>query len=432
MKARELLEGRRRLEAFMNPLLPLFGRSERRYWAAMYVHGLLLEGGGRKTAAGIARQLEGDAQGLQQFVNQSPWDWEPVRREMAGHMLESVGYGGGWIIDDTGFPKKGKHSVGVARQYSGTMGKVGNCQIGVSLNYATDDTCFPLDFELYLPRKWADSAELRERADIPPDREFRSKWQLACEMIDRALDWGVPAGVVIADAGYGVATGFRKALRSRHLHYVVGIAPEAGFWLEEVRPEAPDYQGRGRPRTRHYELPSPASAAAIAQQLPDEAWLEVVWRQGSKGPLKSRFAAVRAQPSHGYAHGLVTEPMGWLLIQWPEDAEEPSRYWVSNLDDTTTLRELVYWGKARWWVEQNYQQLKNHLGLDHFEGRSWPGWHHHVTLTMMAYNFLVLEALRTKENFWVDPPQGTTGNCDDDPLGTTRLLSHVQESNAEQ
>ncbi len=429
MKAKELLEGRRRLREFVRPLLPLFGRSERRHWAAVYLHGLLLEGGGRKTAAGIARQLEGDEQALQQFLSQSPWDWEPVRRQLALQMMSFVPASGGWVVDDTGFPKKGEHSVGVARQYSGTLGKVGNCQIGVSLNYATEDACFPLDFQLYLPEKWAQDAERCNRAGIPQGRKFQTKWQLAVEMIDRALGWGVNPGTVIADSGYGVATKFRQALRSLNLTYVVGIGAETGFWLQEIRTDIPKHSGRGRPRTRDYDLPDPQSAVAIARQLPEDAWREVTWRQGSKGPLKSRFAAIRAQPSHGHAQGKVTEPMGWLLIQWPEDEEGPTKFWVSNLDETTTLRQLIYWGKLRWWVEQNYQQLKDQLGLDHFEGRSWTGWHHHVTMTMMAFDFLTLETLRAKKNFWVDPAQSTARDCDGDPATTARLLPDVPQEN---
>ena len=205
-----------------------------------------------------------------------------------------------------------------------------------------------------------------------------------------------------------MTTGFRKALRSRELTYVMGIASETGFWLQEVKPNIPQHRGRGRPRTRDYNLPQPLSATTIAHELPDDAWQEVTWRQGSTGPLTSRFAAVRAQPSRGHAHGEATEPLGWLLIQWPKDEDEPTKFWVSNFDSTATVRQLVYWAKLRWWVEQNYQQMKTHLGLDHFEGRSWQGWHHHVTLTMIAFNFLVLEALRIQKNFWVDPPRSTS------------------------
>jgi SRSO17 transposase len=314
-----------------------------------------------------------------------------------------------WVLDDTGFPKKGIHSVGVARQYSGTLGKVGNCQIGVSLNYATDEGCFPIDFQLYLPQAWVEDETRCQRARIPEDVTFKRKWELGLEMIDRALEWGLPVGVVVADAGYGVTTELRGELRKRGLQYVVGIPGEVGVWQQKVEPEAPAYQGRGRPRTRPRNLPAPQSVVEVAQGLPGgqtglpEERFTVTWREGTKGPLTSRFAAVCAQPSHGHAHGRVTEPIEWLLIEWPEDAPSPTKFWLSNLPEYTELRELVYWAKIRWWVEEN-QQLKEEIGLDHFEGRSWVGWHHHVTLVMVAFDFLVLEGFRNKKNFWVDPP----------------------------
>jgi SRSO17 transposase len=404
MNRKELAEARHRLEAFADPLLTLLGRSERQRWGAMYLHGLLLEGG-RKTAAGIARRLAGDEQALQQLLSQSPWESELARRDLARKVVGFVSPRCGWIIDDTGFPKKGRHSVGVARHYSGTLGKIGNCQLGVSLNYATDDACFPLDFSLYLPKEWLDDRERCRRAGVPDEVVFRRKWELSLEMIDRVSGWGVPRGVVVADAGYGTASDLRSGLRQREMSYVLGIDPQTGFWLQEVRGASPAYQGRGRPRTRARDLPEPESAISIALRLEPSAWSEVTWRQGSKGPLTSRFMAVRAQPSHGHTEGRVSEPPGWLLVEWPDDEEAPKKFWVSNLAENVSLRELVYWAKLRWWVEQNYQQLKDQLGLDHFEGRTWTGWHHHVTLTMMAFDFLVLETIRTKKNFWVDPPQ---------------------------
>ncbi|MDP2858430.1 MAG: IS701 family transposase [Bacillota bacterium] len=427
MNKRELIEARYRLESFVDPLLATLGRTERRRWGALYLQGLLLEGG-RKTAAGIARSLQGDEQALQQLLSQSPWESEPLRGELARKMMGFVSPKCGWIIGDTGFPKKGQHSVGVARQYSGTLGKVGNCQIAVSLNYATEDACFPLDFSLYLPTEWLEDGERRKRAGVPGDAVFRRKWELALDMIDRAVAWGVSGGVVVADAGYGVATGFRCQLRQRCLSYVVGIQPETGFWLEEVQHSKPSYQGRGRPRTRPRELPEPESAQSIAGRLEASNWCEVIWRQGSKGPLSSRFMAIKAQPSHGHPHGKIVEPLGWLLAEWPYDEDVPKKFWVSNLAEDVSLRDLVYWAKLRWWVEQNYQQLKDQLGLDHFEGRTWSGWHHHVTLTMMAFDFLVLETLRAKNNYWVDPAQSAPRDCQASGDSVFELLPDVLAS----
>ena len=403
MNSKELREARGRLEAFVDPLLPLLGRTERRHWGAFYIQGLLLEGG-RKTAAGMAERYGGDEQSLQQFVNQSPWDWMSLRRELAMLMAKEAGSRVAWVLDDTGFPKKGRHSVGVTRQYSGTLGKVGNCQIGVSLNYATDEGCFPIDLQLYLPQSWTNDPARCRKARIPEEVTFKRKWELGLEMIDRARDWGLPEGVVVTDAGYGVATKFRAGLRKQKAHYMVGITAEVGVWQQQVHLAPPPYQGRGRPRTRSYDLPSPQSVLEVANSLPVGSWCEVTWREGTKGPLTSRFCATRVQPSHGHAHGKVTEPMQWLLMEWPSDQPKPTKFWLSTLPDDTPLRELVSWAKIRWWVEQNYQQLKQEVALDHFEGRSWIGWHHHVTLAMMAFDFLVLEGFRIKKNFWVDPP----------------------------
>lgn len=403
MKRDELLEARGRLEAFVKPLWPLLGRLERRRWGAFYVQGLLLEGG-RKNAAAMARRYGGEVQALQQFVNQSPWDWQALRKVLAQQMMEVASSRSAWILDDTSFPKKGEHSVGVIRQYSGTLGKVANCQVAVSLNYATDEGCFPVDFDLYLPQLWLEDPGRRQKAHIPRDITFRTKWQIGLEMLARAREWGLPAGVVLADAAYGKVMEFRRALHEAGRHYVVGIPSDLGVWLGPVANNAPPYAGRGRPRTRDRGWPNTLKVAEVARRLPPEDWCEISWREGAKGPLKGRFAALLVQPARGQVRGKNAEPACWLLIEWPPEAEAPTKFWFSNLPDTTTLKELVYWAKVRWWIEQNYQQLKDELGLDHFEGRSWTGWQRHVTLTMIAFNFLVLEGIRAKKNFWVDPP----------------------------
>jgi len=401
MDREELIEARGRLEAFLKPLLPMLGRAERRRLGAFYVQGLLLEGG-RKTAAGMAVRFGGNVQAVQQFVNQSPWDWGAVRRRLAQEMVRQASCRGAWILDDTGFPKKGSHSVGVTRQYSGTLGKIGNCQVAVSLNYATADGGFPVDFQLYLPQSWSEDQERRRRAGIPAEVTFKTKWQLGLAMLDQAQAWGLPKAVMVADAGYGVATEFRQGLQERGYHYVVGIT-------SELTARTPRYSGRGRPPNRDRMLPKPLKVSEAARRLPESAWQEITWRQGTKGFLSGRFAALRAQPAPGYHQGKVTEPVCWLLIEWPPGADAPENFWFSSLPESTDLQELVYCAKIRWWVEQNYQQLKDELGLDHFEGRSWDGWHHHVTLTMMAFAFLVLEGFRAKKNFWVDLAPGQAG-----------------------
>ena len=415
---------RDRLIGFLLPVLARTGRSERRKWGAFWVQGLLMEGG-RKTAAGIASRNGGDAQALQQFVNQSPWDWAPVRAVLAENCVARMSTRCAWVIDDTGFPKKGDKSVGVARQYSGTLGKVGNCQIGVSLNYATDEGCIPLDFELYLPEGWAQDGQRRKDAGVPGWVQFKEKWRLSIGMIEAALGLKVPRGIVVADAGYGNVGDFRSELRRLQLSYVVGVSPETGVYLtEQSMPEA-EQGSTGRPRTRHHNLPKPLSLPEVAAKLEAENWKRVVWRQGTKGELRSRFAAVRAQPSHGHNQKHVNDVMGRLLIEWPEAEPEPTKYWISNLGINAEIRDLVYWAKIRWWVEQNNQQLKQEVGLTHFEGRTWTGWHHHVTLCMMAFDFLVMESLRVKKNFWVDAAESETGNAGDAELDAW-LLPYLQ------
>jgi SRSO17 transposase len=398
---------RERLAQFLEEMVAGLGRKDRRQWGTVYVRGLLGTSE-RKTAARIAAQLpDGDVQALQQFVGQSPWAWEPVRAQLAQRMARELQPAAAWVVDDTGFPKKGSHSVGVARQYSGTLGKVGNCQVAVSLHYATDSDAIPLDFQLYLPEGWL-TAERRREAGIPEDVTFKTKGQIAVELIDQALAWGIETGVVAADAGYGNHSAFRLALAERGLQYAVGIDGTTAVWSTEVWPE--DVQAtaalptgkrpRGRPRRTPKELPAPLSVRQLARTLAPECWERVTWREGSKGPMTSRFAAVRVRLAHGYQHNDKAEEPQWLLLEWPAEQLEPSRYWLSTLPPTTDLVSLVRFAKIRWWIEQGYQQLKDELGLDHYEGRGWQGWHHHVTLTMIAFAFLALERLHRKKNFW--------------------------------
>jgi SRSO17 transposase len=390
-----------RLSRFLSEMLPILGRLERRRWGEVYVRGLL-SSGERKTSAWMAERLpDGEEQALQQFVGQSPWPWDPLRERLARHMVEALEPVAAWIVDDTGFPKKGTHSVGVARQYSGTLGKVGNCQVAVSLHYATDDAAIPLSFALYLPEEWLTPTR-REEAGIPETVTFKTKWAMALGLIDQARTWDVPAGIVAADAGYGNVTDFRLGLVERKLQYAVGIGSVTAVWLESVVVAAPPHRGPGRPRTRPANLPNPTSVAELARQLPAESWRWVTWREGTKGPMTSRFVAIRVRPSHRHQHQAPKEEPQWLLVEWQPSEPAPDRFWLSNVAPTTDLPALVRLVKIRWWIEQGYQQLKDELGLDHYEGRSWQGWHHHVTLTMMAFAFLVIEMLRLKKNGWAE------------------------------
>jgi SRSO17 transposase len=405
------------------------------WWAQVYLRGLLLEGR-RKSCQPIAERLpDGDEQCLQQFLNQSPWEWEPVREGIAKKMSAALGEGGCWIVDDTGFPKQGKHSVGVARQYSGTLGKRGNCQIGVSLSYATSKGAMPLDWALYLPKEWTDDSARCTRVGVPAEVQFQTKWQLALGLMDGLLSRGVPApDVVVVDAGYGSTTEFRQGLVARHLHYVAEVEHSVVAWTQPQRRETPvrhpGQRGRrGAPRYRN-AVP-PQSLKTIALSLPARAWRKVTWREGTKGKMTSRFARLRVQPAHLWQHASAELPVVWLLIEWPEEAKAPTRYWLSDLPEDTSRRTLVRWGKSRWAVEMNYRELKNHLGLDHFEGRGWAGWHHHVTMVMVAFAFVLSERLRRRKGGQSSPfPRSWAGSSSFSPPGPASALSVASPSGA--
>ena len=398
----QLEKCRKRLEHFLTDLVEPLGRSERRHWADVYVRGLLLDGERKSIEPLAARVPDGNVQALQQLVGQSPWDWLPVWERLAQRMAAELMPDPVWVVDDTGFPKQGAHSVGVERQYSGTLGKVGNCQVAVSLHQVGDQGHAILGWRLYLPARWATDPARRQAAGIPETVTFQPKWHLGLDLIDHARAWGLPDRLVVADAGYGDATEFRDGLEARHLAYVVGIASTVGVWTQPPTATVPTYTGRGHPPTRYtYGTQRPMTAKeAVAHTT---GWKTVRWRHGTKGWLTSRFVALRVQPSHGFVQGEPPHKEVWLLAEWPEAEKAPTKYWLGDLPASTSLRRLVRVAKSRWAIEQDYQHLKDELGLDHYEGRGWIGWHHHLTLVMLAHAFLTLETLRRKKNFWVDP-----------------------------
>jgi SRSO17 transposase len=398
MNAKDMQACANRLEEFLSRLLAGVGRSERRHHGSLYVQGLLLDGE-RKSIEPLAERVPGgNVQALQQFVGQSPWAWEPVRRLLAQQMEEELLPAVAWIVDDTGFPKQGQESVGVARQYSGTLGKVGNCQVAVGVHLATEEESVPLDWALYLPQAWVEDAERCGKAGVPAPTTFRTKVELGLELIDRLLEWGLQRQTVLADAGYGNNTQFRQGLGDRQLQYVVGVESSTAVWEKPTRRVQPRGRaGRGGPR-RPYYRGQPTALRQVAAALPADQWRTVKWRKGTRGPQRSRFAAGRVQPAHGHVHHQPEREPVWLLMEWPTEAEAPTKYWFSNLPEGMSLRRLVQRAKLRWRVEQNYEQLKVELGLDHYEGRGWQGWHHHVTLVGLAYAFLLLERQRHKKN----------------------------------
>jgi SRSO17 transposase len=395
---------RNRLERFLVDVLEPLGRSERRHWGGVYVRSLLLNGE-RKSIEPLASRLpEGNVQAMQQFIGQSPWDWSPVWEKLGKRMTAELESDPAWVIDDTGFPKQGTHSVGVERQYSGTLGKTGNCQVAVSVHHVGEQGNMPLGWRLYLPESWAKDANRRKQAGIPEGIEFRKKWELALEIIDQVRSWGLPDQVVLADAGYGDGTEFRVELEKRSLAYAVGVTPQVGVWLMPPNVTVPEAKPMGRPPSAsRYGAQRPITAQEAALQA--KAWKKIRWREGTKGWLESRYWATRVQTSHRYQDGRPPGKPVWLLVEWPESEDAPTKYSLCDLPASYTLRRLVRVVKCRWKIEQDYHQMKEELGLDHYEGRNWQGWHHHVTMVMLAHAFLTLETLRSKKNFWVDPAE---------------------------
>lgn len=389
-----------RLEAFAAEMFDgALVRSEQRRWSGVYLRGLMLDGKRKSIEPMAARLADGDEQGLQQFVNQSPWDERVVRANLARRMVAEL-TPEAWIIDDTGFVKKGRFSVGVARQYSGTLGRVDNCQVGVSINAATDRASCPLDWRIFLPEAWDSDAERRAKAHVPDAVGHREKWRLALDMLDELAEWGLRPPLVATDAGYGEVTAFRQGLDDRQIPYICQVKSVTSAYREEIRPERPERTGRGRPPAARYRA-KPQSLKQLALAAGQHAAREITWRQGSRGPMRSRFVALRVRPANielrGAAHAADRElAVRWLLSEWPTGADAPTDYWLSSLPADTPLPELVRLAKLRWRIEHDYRELKDALGLDHFEGRSFRGWHHHVTCVSVAHAFLTLERRRPK------------------------------------
>jgi SRSO17 transposase len=385
--------------AYVEALVEVIGHADRAEPLRDYCLGLLLPVE-RKSVEPLAAvtapsRVAAKHQSLLHFVGQAPWSDAAVLARVREWVLPAVERQGpirAWIIDDTGFPKKGKHSVGVARQYCGQLGKQDNCQIAVSLSVANDVASLPIAWRLYLPEAWAEDAELRRKARIPPEIVFQTKPRIALAQLRQAQAQGIAPGVVLADAGYGNDGGFRTGVSELGLAYAVGIQSSASVWRPGQGPLPPKpWSGQGRPpsRLRRDAEHQPVSVKALAATLPPEAWQVVTWREGSNAELKSRFAARRVRPAHRDVNRSEPHAEEWLLIEWPEDEVEPSKYWLSTLPAQTSISELIDLAKLRWRIERDYQELKQELGLGHYEGRGWRGFHHHASLCIAAYGFLV-------------------------------------------
>jgi SRSO17 transposase len=338
-------------------------------------------------------------QSLHHFVAKSDWSDAAILGRVRDWVMPTLGLESEcyWIIDDTGFPKKGKHSVGVARQYCGQLGKQDNCQVAVSLSLASAQGSLPIAYQLYLPKDWAADPVRRKTAGVPGDITFATKPEIALAQMRQAIDGGVPPGVVLADAGYGDETAFRDGITELGMLYAVGIRPATTVWAPGTAPLPPKpWSGRGVRPTRRRREPGhePVAVKALAMALPQEAYRRVTWREGSHTDLASRFAVRRVRPAHRDYLGTEMRAEEWLLIEWPEGEAEPTKYFLSTAPADTPLEQLVFVTKMRWRIERDYQELKQEFGLSHYEGRGWQGFHHHATLCIAAYGFLVAQRLR--------------------------------------
>jgi len=362
----------------------------------------LLSAEGRKSVEPLAavtapERTSAQHQSLLHLVAQAPWSDQAVLSRVRERVVPSITRDEpiqAWIIDDTGFPKKGHHSVGVARQYCGQLGKQDNCQVAVSLSVATHQGSLPVAYRLYLPKDWADDPVRRTVAGVPDDIRFQTKPEIALQQMRQALAAGVPPGVVLGDPAYGNDSNFRAGITELGPPYALGIMPSTTVWRPGEMPLSPaPRSGRGRParRLRRDETHRPVSVKTLALELAADAWQKMTWRDGSNTPLASRFARLRVRPAHDDARRNEPADEEWLLIEWPEGETEPDHHWLSTLPADISFECLVDLTKLRWRIERDYLELKQEVGLGHYEGRGWRGFHHHASLCVAAYGFLVSE-----------------------------------------
>lgn len=394
-----------RFERYAELMVQALEHADRATPARWYLRGLMLPGERKSVEPMAARVHPQDVcsahQSMHHLVADSEWSDEAllhaVRREVLPVLTETHTTLCYWIVDDTGFRKYGRHSVGVARQYCGHLGKVDNCQVAVSLSFATPEGSLPLAYQLFLPREWAEDKARRNKAGVPQHIRFASKGEIAWSQIEAALASGIARGIVLMDAGYGGDTQLRERLSAHALIYAAGVRSNTTVWWGEHQPAAAPQQTQGRPRTRlvRDEAHQPISVLELARALPAQSYRTVTWREGTNAQLSSRFARVRVR----VAQGDQPRAEEWLLIEWPKGEPEPIHYHLCTLPADAALEELVATVKARWRIERDYLELKQEVGLGHYEGRNWRGFHHHASLCIAAYGFLMLERLRgTKKN----------------------------------
>jgi SRSO17 transposase len=403
-----------RFAAYVEGLVSVIGHADRAKPLRDYCVGLMMPCE-RKSVEPMAAitapgRTAAQHQSLLHFVGEGRWSDEKVLakvRELVLPQIERHGPIEAWIIDDTGFPKQGRHSVGVARQYCGQLGKQDNCQVAVSLSVANHHASLPVAYRLYLPDEWAKDRARRRKAGVPEEISFKTKPQIALEQIRAACQADLPRGVVLMDAGYGANTDLRTAIAALELSYVAGILPNTTVWAPGMAPLRPKtWSGRGRPtklirRDRNHQ---PISVKKLALSLPAKAWRMIAWREGSAEQLTSRFARLRVRVAHRDYNLTRSRSEEWLLIEWPKNEAEPTKYWFSTVPEKIAFHRLVDLTKLRWRIERDYHDLKQEVGLGDFEGRGWRGFHHHATLCIAAYGFLISE----RETIPPSAPRSTT------------------------
>jgi len=390
-----------RFVAYVGSLAAVLGHADRVEPLKDYCSGLLLPVE-RKSVEPMAAIMAPERtaakhQSLLHFVGEAAWSDEAALakvRDLVQPDIEAQGAIEAWIVDDTGFAKKGVHSVGVARQYCGRLGKTDNCQIAVTLSIANHAASLPIAYRLYLPEDWAGDAARRRKAHVPDDVKFQTKPEIALAQIKAALRAGVARGVVLGDPAYGSDGAFRAGVTAMSLTYAVGVQSTLSLWPPDQEPPPPKpWSGRGRKPTqmRRDADHRPVSAKGLAMTLSSDAWRAVSWREGSNETLSSRFAAQRIRPASRDWKRATPHALEWLLVEWPMNEKAPTKYWLSTLPEDIPLEALVDTAKLRWRIERDYEELKSELGLAHFEGRGWRGFHHHATLCIAAYGFLIRE-----------------------------------------
>jgi SRSO17 transposase len=394
MEAEMDLGSKARFAAYMETLASVIGHADRAGPLRDYCTGLILPGERKSVEPMAARtapaRVSAQHQSLLHFIGVGDWSDEKVlakAREWVLPAIEKHGPIEAWIIDDTGVPKQGRHSVGVKPQYCGQLGKEANCQVAVSLSIANHFASLPIAHRLYLPTEWAEDRARREKAGVPADIRFKSKPRIALELIERACAAGVARGVVLIDLDYGRDSRLRTEITALGLTYVVGIQPITLMWPPGTGPRQ---HGKPLKNTGRRDEPDLVSAKEVALALPRRAWRTIRWREGSADWLSSRFARVRVRVGH---NGAIPElvQQEWLLIEWPENEAKPTKYWLSTLPADVSFRRLVDVAKMRWRIERDYQELKQEIGLGHYEGRGWRGFHHHATMCIATYGFLIAE-----------------------------------------